>query len=61
MPRFWIGFVATCGVVVGTVFTCQLCTAAEVPSGRVFGGSVNGSRTVGGRSACWPRNNLQSR
>jgi len=40
MSRIWIRFVATCGVVAGVVFACQLGTAAEpVPGGAAAGGA----------------------
>jgi hypothetical protein len=37
MSRIWIGCLATCGLVVGTAFTCRPCTAQDV-----FGNAATG-------------------
>ena len=46
MSRFWIGFVASCGVVAGTLFACQLGTAAEPVSGSTAPGAPGGFRPL---------------
>ncbi len=44
MPRLWIGLVAACGVVAGTVFACQAGKAAEPVSGSAARGRADASR-----------------